>query len=472
MKKFLDRDFLLTSESAKKLFFDYAEKAPIIDYHCHLVPQEIAEDKRYSNITEAWLSADHYKWRAMRACGVDEKYITGDASDYEKFREYCRIMPSLIGNPLYHWSHLELRRYFDCDLVLNEKNCDAIWKATSEKLKEEQMSARGFIKASNVKLLCTTDDPADLLEYHRQIRESGFEVKVLPAFRPDKGINIDRAGITEYIRKLGKANGVEICDLDTLEKAYLASLDRFEANGCRTADHGMDDYVSFAVPDKYHANEIFKKALSSDGKDVTEEELKLYKTQMNRFFGTEYKKRNWVLQIHFGVKRNPNGSMFTKLGADSGFDNIHGQNCIADLGKLLDYLNSNNALPRTVLYSINPVDNAAIGSLCGSFCCGDGSGRPTVTQGSAWWFNDNIDGMKAQMRSYANLEALGKFLGMLTDSRSFLSYPRHEYFRRILCDLVGSWVENGEYPEDYDALGKLITDICVNNAKDYFGFEL
>ena len=471
MKKFLDKDFLLSTETAKKLFHEYAEKTPIIDYHCHLVPKEIAEDKRYNNITEAWLSADHYKWRAMRASGVDEKYITGDASDYEKFREYCRIMPGLIGNPLYHWSHLELRRYFDCDLVINEKNCDAIWSATAEKLKEPQMSARGFITNSNVKLVCTTDDPADSLEYHKQIKESGFETKVLPAFRPDKGMNIERAGIAEYIKKLGKSSGVDIVDLDTLEQAYLVSLDRFDANGCLTADHGMDDYVSFATPDKFHANEILKKALASDGKDITPDELKLFKTQMNRFFGAEYKKRGWVLQIHFGVKRNPNKVMFDKLGVDSGFDTIHGQNCIADLALLLDYLNKNDALPRTVLYSINPVDNAAIGTLCGSFCCGDGSNKPTVTQGSAWWFNDNIDGMRAQMKSYANLESFGKFLGMLTDSRSFLSYPRHEYFRRILCDVVGAWVENGEYPEDYEALEKLIKDVCINNSKEYFGFE-
>lgn len=472
MKKFLDKDFLLTSETAKKLFHDYAEKTPIIDYHCHLVPKEIAEDKRYNNITEAWLAADHYKWRAMRASGVDEKYITGDGSDYEKFREYCRIMPGLIGNPLYHWSHLELRRYFDCDLIINEKNCDDIWRITAEKLASPDMSAKGFIKRSNVKLVCTTDDPCDTLEFHKAIKDSGFEAKVLPAFRPDKGMNIERRGITEYIERLGRANGVEIVDLDTLEKAYLVALDRFAANGCLTADHGMDDCVSFEVPDRYHANEIFKKAIATDGREVTPEELRLYKTQMNRFFGSEYKKRSWVLQIHYGVKRNPNKVMFDKLGVDSGFDNINGKNCIEDLGLLLNYLNQNDALPRTIIYSINPADNAAIGTVCGSFCCGDGTGKPTVTQGSAWWFNDNIEGMREQMKSYANLEAFGKFLGMLTDSRSFLSYPRHEYFRRILCELVGNWVENGEYPEDYEALGALITNICYNNTKEYFGFNI
>ena len=471
MKPFMNEDFLLTSPSAVKLYHDYAEKMPIIDYHCHLVPAEIAGDKSFSNITEAWLYADHYKWRAMRACGVDEKYITGDASDYEKFRAYCSIMPRLFGNPLYHWSHLELRRYFDCELILCEKNCDEIWRITSEKLAEGKLTARSLMKKSNVKLVCTTDDPADSLEYHKALAEDGFEIKVLPAFRPDKSMNVERRGITEYLKKLGASEGIEITDLQSLYAALRHSLDRFCALGCRTADHGMDNYVRFAVPNEHAANEILKKAIANDGVGVTEEELALYQTQMNRFLGQEYKKRDMVLQIHFGVLRNPNHTMFEKLGPDSGFDTIHGQNCIASLAGLLNYLNGCDGLPRTVLYSINPCDNEAIGALCGSFCK-NSDGLPTVVQGSAWWFNDHIDGMDAQMRSYANLAGLGNFLGMLTDSRSFMSYPRHEYFRRILCRLVGSWVEEGLVPNDEEMLKSLIENICFNNAARYFRFEL
>lgn len=472
MKNFMDENFLLSTKTAELLYKNYASKMPIIDYHCHLPAKEIAEDVHYSNITELWLAADHYKWRAMRSCGVSEKYITGDASDYEKFREYCKVMPSLIGNPVYHWSHLELRRYFDCELIICEKNCDEIWKITSDRLDNADMSARKLIEKSNVVLLCTTDDPADSLEYHAMIaKDKSFPVKVLPAFRPDKGMNIDREGITGYISELGRANGVEITDLDSLLSAFTASLDRFEALGCKTADHGMDDFITFTKPDAYHANEIFKKALASDGKDITEDELTLFKSEMLYFFGKEYKKRGWVMQLHFGVSRNPNTVKFKALGRDSGYDTIHGKNCIIDLSHLLDYLTSENALPRTVLYSVNPADNEAIGALIGSFQ--DGSNYiPTVMQGSAWWFNDNIDGMRAQMKSLANLSAFGKFLGMLTDSRSFTSYPRHEYFRRILCDIVGGWVEDGLYPCDYEELAQLICDICYNNAKNFFGFDL
>ena len=471
MKNFMDKDFLLETPTAEWLYHEYAEKLPIIDYHCHLVPAEIAENKKFSNITELWLYADHYKWRAMRSCGVDEKYITGNSSDFEKFREYCRIMPLLIGNPVYHWSHLELRRYFDCDLTINSANCEKIWQLTSEKLANDQYGARDYIKNSGVKLLCTTDDPIDDLHHHKEIKVSGFEVQVLPAFRPDKGLNIERKGIKAYIEALGKSSGVEICDLDSLCKAYLVSLDRFETLGCKTADHGMDNYIPFAKPDPYHANEIFKKALASDGADISDGELALWKTQMMRFFGLEYVKRGWVLQLHYGVLRNPNKTMFARLGPDSGYDTINAQNCIADMASLLNYLQENEALPKTIIYPINPSDNAAVGTLCGSFCRGDGSNTPTVVQGSGWWFNDNIDGMEAQMKSFANLASLGNFLGMLTDSRSFMSYPRHEYFRRILCNIIGNWVENGLYP-DRDAAAEIVQRISYYNTVKYFGFEV
>ena len=470
-QNFLNADFLLDTPTAVRLYHEYAEKMPIIDYHCHLSPAEIAGDKKFSNITEAWLYGDHYKWRAMRSCGVDEKYITGDASDYDRFRAYCTIMPKLAGNPLYHWSHLELRRYFDCDLTINSENCEKIWQLTAEKLAKDSYGAKDYIRNSNVKLLCTTDDPADDLRYHKEIKESGFEVTVLPAFRPDKGLNIERKGIKAYIETLGKSCGVEICDLESLCKAYLVSLDRFEALGCKTADHGMDDYIPFKKPDPYHANEIFKKALESDDAAITPDDLALWKTQMMRFFGLEYVKRGWVLQLHYGVLRNPNKTMFSRLGPDSGYDTIHGQNCIADMAALLNYLQENNALPKTIIYPINPSDNAAVGTLCGIFCRGDGSYCPTVVQGSGWWFNDNIDGMEAQMKSFANLASLGNFLGMLTDSRSFTSYPRHEYFRRILCNIIGSWVEKGLYG-DANAAAEIVERICYYNTVKYFGFEL
>jgi len=472
MQQFITNDFLLTTSTAKTLYHTYAETLPIIDYHCHLSPREIAENKQYANITEVWLYGDHYKWRAMRSCGVDEKYITGDASDYEKFRAWCGIMPKLVGNPLYHWSHLELRRYFDCDLILNEDNCDAIWALTAEKLQSPDMTAQALITRSHVAIVCTTDDPADSLEYHKQIADSNFTTQVLPTFRPDAALNIDKRGITAYIKCLGEANDVDITDYESLKVAMTVALDRFTAAGCRVADHGISDALTFAVPNEYAAGEIFKKALANDGKGMTPEEMTLFRSQMFRFFGQQYVARGMAMQLHMGVLRNPNTEMFQKLGPDSGFDTIYGPSYIPALAALLNYLNEADALPRTVLYPINPTDNAAIGTLCGTFCVGDGTGVPRVTQGSAWWFNDHIDGMRTQIRSYAALSALGNHLGMLTDSRSFLSYPRHEYFRRILCAQLGEWVEAGQYPADYDALAQLVIDICYNNTKKYFGFDI
>lgn len=468
MKPFMDRDFLLGSETAKRLFHQYAAHQPIIDYHCHLSPKEIAEDKRYSNITEVWLYGDHYKWRAMRSCGVSEQYITGNASDYEKFRAYCKCMPRLIGNPLYHWSHLELRRYFDCDLILNEENCDAIWQLTAEKLADVAMSARHLIAASGVEVVGTTDDPADSLAYHEAIKKSGFSTRVVPSFRPDKGLAIDKKGIRDYMRALGEANGTEIVDYQTLCRAYRVALDRFEALGCRAADHGFEQFT-FAAPDEFHANEIFVRALEYDGRGITKEESALFRAQMMRFFGQEYVRRGMVMQLHFSVYRNPNSRMFRALGPDTGYDIIHGTSSMADLTGLLNYLDGCDGLPRTILYSLNGVDNEAVATLCGAFA-GNESGEPRVVQGSAWWFQDRLDGMRAQMRAFAGLASLGNFLGMLTDSRSFLSYPRHEYFRRIFCNLLGDWVENGEYPSDEAALKDLVERVSYGNAKRYFGF--
>ena len=471
MKNFMGRNFLLSTETSKALFHRYAEKLPIIDYHCHVSPKEIAEDKQIANITELWLGGDHYKWRAMRSCGVAEKYITGDASDYEKFREYARIMPSLIGNPLYHWTHLELRRYFGITEILNEDTADEIWKTTSEMLAQPEFSVRNLIRRSNVVLLCTTDDPADSLEYHKIIAEAeDFDTKVLPAFRPDKCFNINKTGLAAYYKKLGAAAGVEITDVASLKEALIRRIDFFDSMGCRTADHGLDEFPMFVEPNEYAANQAMKTALESDGKAVTPEMLSVLKCEMLGFLAGEYAKRGWVMQLHMGVYRNANDNMMKKLGPDSGFDVI-GELGIASVIQLLNLMESRNALPRTILYSIDPTQNAAIGSVIGAFQTA-GDGYPKVMQGSAWWFNDSIDGMRTQMKQLANLSAFGKFNGMLTDSRSFTSYPRHEYFRRILCDLIGEWVEEGLYPYEPDALATLVSDICYNNTKNFFGFKI
>ncbi len=472
MKKFLGEDFLLKTETARQLYKNYASKLPIIDYHCHVSPKEIAENKRYSNITELWLGGDHYKWRAIRSCGVEEKYITGDASDYEKFKAYASCMPKLIGNPLYHWSHLELKRYFGYEGILNESTADEVWTLCNEKLASPEMSAKSIIKMSGVELLCTTDDPIDSLEYHKMIdSDKDFGVKVLPAWRPDKGLKADLPGYRAYIDSLSAVSGVNITSAATLKEAYKARLDFFDAAGCRTADHGIDNYIPFRLTrcDK-DIDDIFVKAYRSDG-DITKEEAEAFRTAMYAFFGGEYVKRGWVMQLHYGVTRNPNTALYKKLGPDTGFDCIDGNSTSAlNLSKLLNFMFMHDSLPRAVVYSINPNDNEAIGSIIGAFQTDSEGGMPRVMQGSAWWFNDNITGMRAQMISLANLSAFGNFLGMLTDSRSFISYPRHEYFRRILCDIVGDWVENGEYPADYDSLAELIMDICYNNTKNYFNF--
>lgn len=472
MKQFLDEDFLLKTKTAKALYENYASKLPIIDYHCHVSPKEIAENKSYSNITELWLGGDHYKWRAIRSCGVAEKYITGDASDYEKFKAYATVMPKLIGNPLYHWSHLELKRYFGYDGVLNAETCDEVWSLCNEKLASPEMTVKNIIKSSGVELLCTTDDPTDSLEYHKIIADDkDFGVKVLPAWRPDKALKVDVKGYKAYIDLLKKVSGTEITDIRSLKTALSARMDHFDAFGCKTADHGIDNYVPFSLyKNEKQLDDIFKKAYETDG-EVTAEEADIFRTAMYCFFGKEYVKRKWVMQIHYGVMRNPNKKFLASLGPDTGFDVIDGNaSSGASLSRLLDLMFSSDSLPRTVIYSINPNDNAAIGTIIGAFQNDSEGGMPRVMQGSAWWFNDNNTGMRAQMISLANLSAFGNFLGMLTDSRSFISYPRHEYFRRILCDLVGEWVENGEYPADIEALANIIMDICYNNTKNFFAF--
>ncbi len=470
MKKFLSKNFLLTNDVAKKLYHDYAENMPIIDYHCHINPREIAENKQYNNITEVWLGGDHYKWRAIRSNGVDEELITGNADPYEKFKAFASTMPKLIGNPMYHWSHLELKRYFGYKGVLSEDTCDEVWELCNKKLNDPSMRVQQIIKRSDVKLICTTDDPCDSLEWHSVIaNDKGFDTIVLPAFRPDKGLNIEKSDFADYIQKLCDVSGVQINNFSDLLSAFKNRLDHFEKFGCKAADHGIDDVHVF---DKDYTteklDEILKKAM--DRQSVTVEERAKFKTALLLFFAGEYTRRNWVMQIHFGACRNNNTVMFEKLGADTGFDCINSAMNSREIIYLLDEMNSLNSLPKTILYSLNPNENAAIGSIIGCFQSAGVHGK--IQQGSAWWFNDNDYGMRQQMTSLANLGILGNFVGMLTDSRSFLSYTRHEYFRRIMCNLIGTWVVNGEYPCDYKNLEKIVKDISFNNTNSFFEFGI
>lgn len=464
MKKFMDKDFLLTTDAAKSLYHDYASAMPIIDYHCHVSPKEIYEDKRFENIFQVWLSGDHYKWRLMRSNGVPEEYITGDKPEREKFQEFAKALPRAIGNPMYHWCHLELQRYFGYDGVLNEDTAEEVWNLTAKKLAEENMGVRGLIAQSNVAFVGTTDDPVDTLEWHKKLMEDdSFDTVVAPSFRPDKAINIDKAGFVAYIKTLADVSGIKIDSVDTLKAALKSRMEHFASHGCKASDHGLDRAV-FAKGD---ADAVFKKALA--GESITVNEADIFKTEMVLFCGEQYHRLGWVMQIHYNCMRNPNTLMFNKLGPDTGFDVIGPDNGAKNLAQLLDALNVNETLPKTVLYSLDGGDNAALATLIGAFQGTEVRGK--MQHGSAWWFNDNKTGMQEQLINLANLSILGNFIGMLTDSRSFLSYTRHEYFRRILCELLGGWMENGEYPYDLEGVGNLVKDICFRNAHKYFGLE-
>lgn len=468
MKTFMDKDFILTNDTAKKLFHDFAEKTPVLDYHCHLDPKEIAEDRQFKNITELWLGGDHYKWRIMRSNGVEEKYITGDASDEEKFRAFAGALPRAIGNPMYHWCHLELQRYFDIYETLSEKNWKKIYDACNEKLKRPEMSARNLIKMSNVTLVCTTDDPVDDLRYHKQIKEDqSFDVQVLPAWRPDLAMCPEKDEFVSYMKKLSDVSGVTVTGFATLKEALVRRLDYFVENGCLITDHGLD-YAEYRPIAEEKMEELVKRSLS--GETLTHEELLQFKTMMMLFLGREYAKRNLAMQLHYGAKRENNELVYQSAGANAGIDCINEKGFTAEVADFLNALCRTGELPKTILYSLNPTDNAVIGTLLGCFQ-GDGI-RGKIQQGSAWWFNDHKPGMTEQITSLASLGLLGNFVGMLTDSRSFVSYPRHEYFRRILCDYIGKLVENGEYPQDYELLGELVRDISYYNAVTYFGFNL
>lgn len=467
MKKFMDEDFLLSTDTAKKLYHEHAKKMPIVDYHCHINPKDIYDDVIYDNLSQVWLGGDHYKWRAMRANGIEERYITGnDTTAYEKFEKWAETVPKLIGNPLYHWTHMELKRYFDIEDILSPKTCKKIWDTANERLKD--LSVRKIIEKSNVKLICTTDDPVDDLRWHKYIREDkSFNVKVLPAFRPDKALNIDKPGFVEYIKKLGDICGINIKTVDDVKTALASRIEYFVKMGCKAADHALD-YIVYRKKD-VNLDAALQAAL--DGKAIDQEKADEYKAELLMFCAAQYKQHKIVMQLHYGTLRNANPVAFAKLGPDSGFDAICGydKSGVA-LGALLGALEASDSLPKTIIYSLNPTDNALIDSVIGCFQSHEIPGK--IQHGSAWWFNDTKTGMMEHMINLANYSVLPNFIGMLTDSRSFLSYTRHEYFRRILCDLLGKWVENGEYPADMEVLGKIVEDICYNNTVRYFEFKI
>ena len=468
MKQFMDKDFLLSTPTAQELYHDFAAKVPVLDYHCHINPQEIAEDRKFENITQVGLGGDHYKWRQMRSNGVEERYITGDAPDREKFQKWAETLEKAIGNPLFHWSHLELQRYFGYTGVLNGDTAEEVWNLCNAKLQEASMSARNLILQSNVTLICTTDDPADDLKWHKMLAEDeSFPVQVLPAWRPDKAMNLEKPDYGQYLETLAEAANMDIQSFEDLKAALKSRMAFFNEMGCRASDHGLE-YVMYVPASDEEVEAVFQKRLNEE--TVTRKEELKFKTAFMLFVAGEYAKMGWAMQLHYGCKRDNNTDMYEKLGPDTGFDCI---NNYAPSGQIADYLNALNAegnLPKTVIYSLNPNDDEAIGTIIGCFQNSDAVGK--IQQGSAWWFNDHKTGMTKQMTSLANLGLLGNFIGMLTDSRSFLSYPRHEYFRRILCEMIGNWVENGEYPKDMKMLERIVKGISYNNAVRYFGFEL
>ena len=450
---FINDNFMLKTETARKLYAAVKD-LPIIDYHCHLSPKMIAEDYKFRNAFDLFLGGDHYKWRQMRTGGVDEKYITGDADEYEKFLAFARIMPDLIGNPLYHWTHLELKRYFDIDETLDEDSCKRIWDKCNECLAKDEFSAKNLIRRSGVEVICTTDDPVDTLEYHEALVD--FETKVLPTFRPDKAVEIGKETFLPYVTAIG------IKTYPELVKWIVDRIAFFNDHGCRLSDHALE-YVPFALGD---AEAAFNKKMA--GEELTSHEIDAFKTDILKVCAKEYTRLGWTMQLHIGALRNNNRRMYEKLGADVGFDSINDL-CIAEsLSAFMNNLEYDDCLPKTILYTLNPKDNYVLGTMLGNFQKAPTPGK--IQFGSGWWFNDQRDGMVSQMRALANLGTLSRFVGMLTDSRSFVSYPRHEYFRRIMCNLIGGWVEDGEYPADFEKLTKIVQGIAYYNSKSYFGF--
>lgn len=458
MRSIISSRFLLKNDTAAYLYETYAEDMPIIDYHCHLDPKMISENHRFKNLTELLLSEDHYKWRLMRSYGIEEKYITGDGDDREKFIKYAEALAASPGNPLYHWTALELMRYFKIDDALTKENAGEIYDRTLPLFEKEEYTARGFILRSNVKTICTIDDPLDSLEYHKALKKEGFPVQVLPAFRPDKAVNIYKDTFLPYIKK------AQIMSYRQLIGWLWDRMNFFEMSGCRMSDFDLEfvpHYVSGISPAS-----VFEKALK--GEELTDDEKNAYMYDLMLFFGEENAKRNWAMQLHIGAMRNNGSTMYRELGPDRGFDAMGAPSVSYPLSRYFDALEKKGALPKTIVYSLNPNDFYNLGALIGCFQKGPVRGKMQL--GAAWWFSDNKDGIENHIKALSNLGVLGTFIGMLTDSRSFVSYPRHEYFRRILCSILGTWAESGEYPKDYKALGAIIQDICYNNAEKYFMF--
>ena len=464
MKEFMADDFLLDTATAKELFA-VASSEPIFDYHCHLSPREIYENKPFDNIAEIWLGGDHYKWRAMRGYGVEEKYITGAAGWYEKFQSWAQVLPCCIGNPLYHWTNLELRRYFGIDTPLSPKSSDEIWNRANEQIRAGGFSPRALIQKSNVAALCTTDDPADDLSYHSLLRQDkSFCTKVLPAFRPDNALHIEARSFPAYIGRLSSASGVTIRSFEDLQDALGRRVDYFADLGCVASDHGFS-FMPCREADADEVDSIFRRALAGDAPDEGESEK--YMTALIRFLCSLYAKRGIAMELHVGATRDNNKKMLRRIGPNTGFDSVGDRNLAEPLSCFLNSLEEKDSLPKTILFAMNPKDNYVLGAMTGNFQSSETAGK--LQFGAAWWMNDHIDGMRRQMTDLANLGVLGKFIGMVTDSRSFLSYPRHEYFRRILCGLIGDWVESGQYPYDAEALETIVKGISFVNAKRYFG---
>jgi glucuronate isomerase len=467
MKKFLDEDFLLNTKTAQRLYHEYAKQMPIIDYHSHLPPDQIAADKQFENLTQIWLYGDHYKWRAMRTNGVHESYCTGDKPDFEKFKKWAETVPYTLRNPLYHWAHLELQRCFDVSEILNGDSAEKIYEECSAKLQTPDYSVRGLLRRMNVKVVCTTDDPTDNLEHHQKIKAEGLDIKILPAYRPDKAMNVDdAASFNSYLSKLENVSNTSIASFNNYLDALKTRHDFFATMQCSVSDHGLEQLYAEDYTDA-EIEAAFNKIRS--GKELSREENLKFKSAMLQIFSVWDCEKGWVQQYHLGALRNNNSRMMRQLGPDTGWDSIGDFSQGRSLAKFLDRLDTNNRLAKTILYNLNPADNELMAAMIGNF--NDGSVAGKIQFGSAWWFLDQKDGMTKQLNALSSMGLLSRFVGMLTDSRSFLSFPRHEYFRRLVCNLFGEEIENGELPGDMEWTGKIIQDICYNNASNYFGWK-
>lgn len=463
--KFINDNFLLRNKYAEELYHNHASKMPIIDYHCHLSPKDIAENRVFENITKAWLDGDHYKWRAMRTLGINEKYITGNASDEEKFQQWAKTVPYTLRNPLFHWTQLELARYFDVYELLNEKNAKEIYKISSDKLNSSDYSCQQLLSKMNVKVVCTTEDPIDTLEHHQQLAKSNFDTHISTSFRPDKAIMIGNDGFIEYLGKLEKAADISITSYQDLLDALVKRVQYFNENGCKVSDHGLNS-IPFAPYSEAEVDQILKKRLKNE--QLSFLEIEKFESAVLQFLAEQYHSLGWIQQFHLGALRNNNTRMLAKLGPDTGWDSISDYPQAEKLSKFLNSLDGKDKLSKTIIYNLNPADNEVMATMIGNF--NDGSVKGKVQFGSGWWFLDQKDGMTKQMNALSNMGLISCFIGMLTDSRSFLSYPRHEYFRRILCNLLGEEIENGELPNDMEWIGKIVEDISYNNAQEYFDF--